>query len=85
MVCVYISCRYYLWRDQGMVEARSLLAAASPCYLNRHEAVELAFGVGKAIEQVIRNDKDMDGSYSMCSAQLVKRSIRRGVFICYVC
>ena len=40
-------CSYYLWRDQGIAEARSLNAAANPCYLNRQEPLELAFGWGK--------------------------------------
>lgn len=46
--------RYYLWRDQGVAEAQSLMAYASPCYLNRHEPLELAFGYGKAIEEAMR-------------------------------
>ncbi len=37
-----------------MVEAKSLMASVSPCYLNRIEPIELAFGWGKAIEQAIR-------------------------------
>lgn len=46
--------RYYLWRDQGIAEARSVNAASNPCYLNRQEPLELAFGWGKLLEQVLR-------------------------------
>ena len=49
-----LRCRYYLWRDQGIAEARTLNAASNPCYLNRQEPLELAFGWGKLLEQVLR-------------------------------
>lgn len=37
-----------------MAEGRTQNAASSPCYLNRQEPLELAFGWGKALEQVLR-------------------------------
>jgi hypothetical protein len=46
--------RYYWWRDQGIAEGKSLMASTSPCYLNRMEPLELAFGWGKALEQALR-------------------------------
>lgn len=45
--------RYYWWRDQGLAESRSLMST-SPCYLNRMEPLELAFGWGKAVEEALR-------------------------------
>mmetsp|Transcript_23430 Transcript_23430/g.34391 ORF Transcript_23430/g.34391 Transcript_23430/m.34391 type:complete len:824 (-) Transcript_23430:274-2745(-) len=44
---------YYWWRDQGIAE-NSTYMASSPCYMNRMEPLELAFGWGKAVEEVIR-------------------------------
>lgn len=45
--------RYFLWRDQGIVEQKSLLSS-SPCYLNRIEPIELVFGWGKLVEETLR-------------------------------
>jgi len=45
---------YYWWRDQGVAEQGGFEAALSPCYLNRMDPTEVAFGWGKYLLQVIR-------------------------------
>mmetsp|Transcript_32495 Transcript_32495/g.54360 ORF Transcript_32495/g.54360 Transcript_32495/m.54360 type:complete len:919 (+) Transcript_32495:62-2818(+) len=59
---------YYLWRDQGIAEGRSTDALVNPCYLNRHEPLELAFGWGKAVEQMLRLKLKQTDAFSHMTA-----------------
>lgn len=42
-----VSSLYFWWRDQGRAEGSSLVARRSPCYLNRMDPTEIAFGWDK--------------------------------------
>jgi len=59
---------YYFWRDQGIVEAKTTMAAYSPCYLNRQEPIELSFGWMKVVEQMIRLKMKKDTKNDTTSA-----------------
>lgn len=45
---------YYWWRDQGIAEEGSLQSERSPCYLNRHDALETGVGWGKYALELVR-------------------------------
>ena len=78
----------YFWRDQGVAEGRSVTAASSPCYLNRQEPLELAFGWGKALEQALRllletrglPDSDIDPAVVTMMAECLAPPLREFKF-----
>ena len=45
---------YFWWRDQGIAEEGSQQSERSPCYLNRHDASEIAVGWGKYALELVR-------------------------------
>lgn len=59
---------YYFWRDQGIVEAKTTMAAYSPCYLNREQPIELSLGWMKVVEQMIRLKMKKDAKNDTTSA-----------------